>query len=166
MKLKKNIFITIATFLVYNESCKPKNVVNPEIVFKSILNKCTSPDTTIKYKLDTILNFEWDKMIILTPYFNRTKLEKCAGVSIPKSTLENTEGVNEYLFIKDKKVEVYVSSNNKELDRIALTFNNNFYTFEKLQLECGIVNNSNLYIKLTTNKDPEWAGKTFLIFNK
>jgi hypothetical protein len=54
----------------------------------------------------------------------------------------------------------------KELDKIALTFDDNLSFSKKLQLECGIINNPNLYIKLIPNENPEWGGKTFLISNK
>ena len=167
MLLAKSPFLrlfAIATFLIYNVSCKSKNVVNSGLDIQVSLDKYFSVDTTLKYTLDSILNFDWDEIIILTPYFDRKKVEACSGISILESILESTEGPNEYIFIKDKKVAKYISS--KELERIILSIDKSAYVSNKDAVKCGIKNSANLYIKLMPNENPYWKGKTFLIFNK
>jgi hypothetical protein len=166
VKFSYFIFITTTFFWVYNGSCKPKNRVGAELIFRPILLKHSNLDMTTEYKLDSVLNFEWDRMIILTPYFNKKMIEKCTEISIPSSTLDVTEAANEYIFIKDRKIKKYLSSKNKEIENIAFSFDKKLFSKNETQFECGIINDSNLYIKLIPNENLEWVGKTFLIFNK
>ena len=151
---------------VYSESCKSDRKVDSETFLQLILNKYSISDTNISYELNSILKFDWDRLIILTSYFNREKLESCSGVNIPSSLLESTEAAPEYLFIKDKKIVSYISNDDKIIEKIQLLYDSNYNENNVTRFECGITNSRNLHIKQISNANPNWKGKTFLIFNK
>ncbi len=158
---KKILYLII---FVYCVSCNPIKPISNDVAFQSILEKCTSNDTSVVYKLDTILDFEWDRLIILDSYFDRKSIEKCIGSKIPNSILEDTEGPSEYLIVKEKEITKYVKSNFNVLPpKLILTFDRNG---QSEKFPCGLENNGNAYIKLIKNPSLEWGGKTFLIFTK
>ena len=141
-------------------SCKTNyEVVTPEKIFNKIIDQIGS-DTSVIKRLDTSLSFSWDKMIVLKPY-QETLAKECGfELDLSNSKIQATEGLDEYLFIKDKKLIMHVISNGIEKKGIRLVVD------KSLDNVCGIDNSSDLFIKLLSDSSHDFYGKTFLIFKK
>ncbi len=155
----KGIFI--ALFLIcYCTSCHKGYELNtPETVFKNILDKNYS-DTSSIMRLDSLLSFEWDKMIILQPYEN-TILKDCGfDFDLPDSKIKYTEGSEEYIFIKNKKIIKHLIHKDSAKAYIRLVLDTSLIN------TCGVQNSSQVVIKFVSNTSKDFLGKTYLVFKK
>ncbi|MEJ7627631.1 MAG: hypothetical protein WKF35_12265 [Ferruginibacter sp.] len=153
----KLLYFSLFSLTFLFQTCNHSQQVQPEIVFNKLLQKFNSPDTSLIFRLDTFIDFKWDRLIILKPYFSKKNLQHCGIIGdIPSSKLNFNEGSVEYLFIKDSKVIKHLVSNDHR-SHIALIFEDND--------DCGFRNTPNTYIKLSKYYEKE-KFKIFKIFNK
>ncbi len=154
------IFSTL-TIILFLTSCDKYETTTPELVFKNILVKSNHFDTVSYFRLDSVLNFDWDRLMTRTPYLPKNSFEKCGLLtSLPSSKLDRTEGLNEYFFTKNNKIIKYLVNN--EINPLLI------FEFQKSLAEktCGVENSKNIFIKRISNFDSLYKGETFLIFSK
>ncbi len=152
-------YILIICLFFY--SCKEYETSSPEMVFKNVLEKSNSYDTTTSFRLDSILNFDWDRIMTRTPYTPINSFEKCGLLTnLPSSKLDGTEGLDEYFFTKNNKIIKYLVNKEKN-PAMVLEFQKSL-----ADQTCGIENSKNIFIKRIPNIDSLYKGKTFLIFSK
>ncbi len=157
-KIQHLMFVSLMLF-VFLSSCKQYKTVTVEKAFVKVLETNIKNDSNTVYKLDTLLDFKWDKLLIRTAYLPKNTFTKCAVLnSLPSSKLDGAEGADEYVFIKDNKICKYAVYDNENSQIII--------NFEKalLERECGIDNTMNLYIKPIANLEKTFSGRTFLIY--
>ena len=154
-----NLFIYFFSPLLLFGCYSNYEVSTPEIVFKNISDQNTS-DTTVTKRLDSFLSFEWDTMFILQPY-QQPLLKECGyDFDLPDSKIENTEGGEEYLFIKNKKIIKHLIHTDTAKTYIRLVLD------KSLKNNCGIENSPQLFIKFVSDSSSDFTGKTYLVFKK
>ena len=99
-------------------------------------------------------------MIILQPY-QQSLLKKCGyNFDLPHSKIKFTEGSEEYLFIKDKKIIKHIIHTNTAKKYIRLVLD------KSLNNNCGIENSSQPFIEFLSDSSSDFPGKTYLVFKK
>lgn len=102
----KNIFITISIFFLV--SC---NNISKEIESKILKDF----DVKREMNFSTLNNFEWDELLILTPYTKISDVEKKYGLDLSKiiTSIESNDQINTIVFLKNKKGIEYVELSRK-----------------------------------------------------
>ncbi|WP_297518418.1 hypothetical protein [Flavobacterium sp.] len=102
----KNIFITISVFFLV--SC---NYISKEIESKILRDF----DVKREMNFSNLNNFEWDELLILTPYTKISDVEKKYGLDLSKiiTSIESNDQINTIVFLKNKKGIEYVELSRK-----------------------------------------------------
>ena len=159
--LKNIAFIYV--FLTCLSACKTYEVITPTAAFKKITQRFPKGDTSSSYRLNTLLDFEWDRFIIIGSYQGDAISASCDyKFALSDSKNQNTEGGDEYIFLKDKKLIKHIIYNSSEHQIIALNYDR---TFDRNDRNiCGFANTDRLYIQQTASEMSNW--RTFKIFEK
>lgn len=146
-------------------SCSQYTTTPLEIPLKNVV-AAILPGDTVAYRLDSLIDFDWGRLIILTPYYAKQYLkDRCHIVSaLPSSAIDNNEGPNEYIFIKEGKIVSHHISPEPNRSLI-VTFGDGMGSDELIS-SCGIPNTSKTFVKSVSSHNREYQGKTFKIFLK
>ncbi|MEJ7626755.1 MAG: hypothetical protein WKF35_07830 [Ferruginibacter sp.] len=151
------------SIMLFFQQCKPYNTTLIDETFHEVKNSIPIGDTSTVYRLDLLLHFDWDRLIILYPYYSKSLLKTKCGIldELPSSKIEGTEGYNEYLFIKRGRIIKHLILDDPK-SKIMVTFYQ--YSPNLDTMPCGIANSPNTFIKQIRNENRDWDGRTFLIF--
>lgn len=166
MKSTIGAILLIIFFQVFLLGCtRNYETVTSEIVFKDILEKCTSKDTNVIYQLDSLLPFKWDRMMVIEPYWSEATLKQCGvDTKLPGSKIRVTEGSNEFIFIKDGTLIKHIIHSSEEKRPINLVLD---YPLDNSKSSvCGIENSPGIYIRFAGDSSYNFLGKTFIVFKK
>ncbi len=160
----RNLF-GMAFSLTILASCSQYPTTASEVPFKNVV-AAILPGDTVAYRLDSLIDFDWDKLIIIRPYYDKKKLKQECGIlsKMPDSKIDVTEGGDEYLFIKGENIISHHFTRDKDPSVIIISARSE--SGNDMAPKCGIPNTTNTFIKLVSNANPEWNGKTFKIFLK
>ena len=155
----KNIYLIVFFSMLFFSCQKKYEVTSPGKYFGSIVDK-TVADSSSYQKLSTVFPFEWDRIIVLQPY-QHPFLKDCGyQFDLPDTRIENTEGLHEYLLIKDNKLIKHLIYDDTYKNNISLVVDSSIYTL------CGIENTPDLYIKFRSDSGYDFMGKSYTIFKK
>jgi len=157
--LIKNTYL-FALLCVLSLSCtRNYEVTTPSKYLKNI-DVASLADSSKYQKLSTVFPFEWDRMVVLQPY-QHPLLKDCGyQFNLPDTRIENTEGLQEYLFVKDTKLIKHLIYDGKVAYGIQLLVDKSLYN------DCGLKNSSDLYVKYKGDNEFGFIGKTFVIVKK
>lgn len=132
--MTNKIFILLFTFLwTLYISCPSDK--RPELrtdtllkeKFAILTNNARKISDTISFRLDTLTNFSWDSMFIITPYFSVEYLEKWTKVDltiIKNAGIESRDEINVLAFVKNGSLVNYVELPRNNGDFSAITNKN------------------------------------------
>ena len=161
--MKTISFLFSVAVVCHFTSCKsyPKSPLDKP--FKNVVAKISASDT-LSYRFDSLIDFDWDRLIILKPYCDKKRLKQDCGIvsEMPDSKIDGTEGSDEYLFIKAGKIISYHFTKNEGPSVVVTSAR----SVNDMIPKCGIPNTAQTFIKLIPNANPDWTGRTFKVFLK
>lgn len=73
----------------------------------------------IKFRLDTLTNYSWDSVIIMTPYYSIDDIERSTKINlseIRQTGIEMNDGINVLAFLRDGKLISYIDLSRRNGD--------------------------------------------------
>jgi hypothetical protein len=157
-------FILTCTTIIILFACDQQKTVKTLKIERTLSNLIVQNDTGKIYKLDKLIDNDWEKLIILEPYFDRASIQDELDLVIPSTNIETTEGPNVYLLLKNKKVVEYFQFSYNAEYGIVLNFDKNLILRSKRGTYNFVDFDSTLKIKLLPNYDTTWKGGEFRVF--
>jgi len=126
-------------------SCKsPNHEINIqsdtvlEAKFEQMTNKVWSKKSKLIFRLDTLTNYSWDSVIILTPYYPIYKIEQKTKIdftAVRHTAIVNDEVSNVLAFIKNGQLINYVDLPRNKGDFLRFQDSINIFTKDNCLFE-------------------------------
>jgi hypothetical protein len=118
------IFSTLTTCDFPDKKVKLKSDISLESKFEQLTNEVRAKNTTINFRLDSLTNFPWDTVIILTPYSQIEQFENKLNIDlteIKKTQIVSDDVSNVLVFIKNGQLINYVDLPRNKGDFVNMT---------------------------------------------